>query len=179
MGDRGWALMTRGEFVTLIEPLLEELGYELVQVQLTRARRRYVIKVFAERLEGGMAIADCVLLSRRITELLDQQPLMQGMYTLEVSSPGMNRPIWRPAHYERFRGEKVHLLLAEPMEGRRRWVGHIQGMAEDGRVIVVLEGLGEQRLRLEEIQEARLEMDPWKSPGRPGPLARGREQDRG
>lgn len=154
--------LTRRELERLVQPLVEELGYELVQVQASRARRLHTFRIFLDK-EGGVGIDDCAFLSRRIRQILDQDPALVGSYTLEVSSPGMNRPIWSLDHYRRFQGERVHLLLREPLEGRRRWTGRIAGVRRED-VTIDLEGPGERPFRLEEIEEARLELDPWKNP---------------
>jgi ribosome maturation factor RimP len=158
-GTRG---LTRRELERLLEPLADELGYELVQVQASRTRRFHVFRVFVDK-ENGVNISDCAFLSRRVGQILDQDPLLVGAYSLDVSSPGMNRPIWSLDHYRRFQGEKVHILLRDSLDGRRRWTGRIAGVARE-EVAIDLEGPGERRFRLDEIEEARLELDPWKAP---------------
>lgn len=154
--------LTRRELERLLEPLVDELGYELVQVQASRTRRFHVFRVFVDK-ENGVNISDCAFLSRRVGQILDQDPSLVGAYSLDVSSPGMNRPIWSLDHYRRFQGEKVYILLRDSLDGRRRWTGRIAGVARE-EVAIDLEGPGERRFRLDEIEEARLELDPWKAP---------------
>jgi len=154
--------MTRQELERCVQPLVEELGYELVQVQASRTKRRHSFRVFLDK-ETGLCIKDCAFLSRRIMQVLDQDPALVGAYSLEVSSPGMNRPIWTLPHFERFRGERVRLLLKRPVDGRLRWDARIAGV--DGqRVRLELEGHEEHGFLLDEIEEARLDLDPWKTP---------------
>jgi len=152
--------VTRNEFERLVQPLVEELGFELVQMSVSRIRRRHQFRIFADK-DGGLAVKDCAFLSRRVKQILDQDPLLAGNYTLEVSSPGMNRPIWTLAHYKRFNGERVRLSVREPRDGRRIWTGRIESVDGDD-VTIDLDGTGAQRFGLDEIEEAHLDMDPWK-----------------
>jgi ribosome maturation factor RimP len=154
--------LTRRELERLLQPLVDELGYELVQVQASRTRRVHVFRVFVDK-ESGVNISDCAFLSRRVRQILDQDPSLVGAYSLDVSSPGMNRPIWSLDHYRRFQGEKVHIHLTDSLDGRRRWTGHIAEVVGE-EVAIDLEGSGERRFRLDEIEQARLELDPWKAP---------------
>ncbi|MBD3334108.1 MAG: ribosome maturation factor RimP [Candidatus Eisenbacteria bacterium] len=152
--------MTGRELERRVRPLVEELGFELVEATASRSRRRQAFRVFVDK-EGGVAVKDCAFLSRRISQVLDQDPLLAGAYGIEVSSPGMSRPVRTPEQFRRFMGEKVHIRLRRPRNGRRKWTGRIAAV-DEGRVTLAMEKGEKARFDLEEIEEARLELDPWK-----------------
>lgn len=152
--------MRRDEFAELVRPLLEQEGVELVEFGISRHQRSQVFRVSIDR-EDGVTIDDCARLSRGIADLLDARPLLRGTYQLEVSSAGMNRPIWSLEHFRRFEGEEVRIELDAAGSGGRSLRGTI-GPVEGLDVWILLSG-GERRLlRMEEIGKARLHMDPWK-----------------
>jgi ribosome maturation factor RimP len=156
--------VTSQELERLVQPLLEELGYELVQATASRTRFRHSFRIYADKADG-IAVKDCAFLSRTISQVLDQDPTLAGAYGIEVSSPGMNRPVRTLEQFRRFSGERVNISLKSPREGgRRRWKGEILLVEDDEIKIALTEG-GEEKFRLEEIQEAHLEMDPWKNAG--------------
>lgn len=159
--ERGGKGVTSQELERLARPLLEELGFELVQATASRTRFRHSFRIYADK-DEGIALKDCAFLSRTISQVLDQDPILAGAYSIEVSSPGMQRPVRTLEHYLRFRGEKVHIMLKSPRDGgRRRWKGQIIDV-EDQMIRISLGDDKEERFRLEEIQEAHLELDPWK-----------------
>jgi ribosome maturation factor RimP len=142
------------EIVRLIEPSLEEMGYRLVRVLLSGARRP-VLQVMAERGDdAAMTVDDCAAISRRVSALLDVADPIAGAYTLEVSSPGIDRPLVRPEDYDRFAGCEARIELSVPQDGRKRFRGRLLGRAGD---CVRLAGDGgEARLPLAAIARARL-----------------------
>lgn len=142
------------EIERIIAPSLEAMGYALVRVRIGGGQR-LVLQVMAERLdEAPMSIADCTEISRAISALLDVEDPIAGSYTLEVSSPGIDRPLTRPVDYQRFAGREASLELRAPVEGRRRFRGRLVGLEGD-RVRVATEE-GEAVLPLGEIQRAKL-----------------------
>ncbi|HZT20905.1 MAG TPA: ribosome maturation factor RimP [Dongiaceae bacterium] len=143
------------EIARLIEPSLNGMGYDLVRVQFVGGGRRPTLQIMAERADRRpMAVEDCAEISRVLSALLDVEDPVQGSYLLEVSSPGIDRPLLRPTDYERFAGFEARLELRQPVEGRRRFRGRLAGL-EQGCVRVV-EPAGEVRLRLEDISKAKL-----------------------
>ena len=143
------------EIARLVEPTLNGMGYELVRVQFGGGDRRPTLQIMAERVDRrAMAVEDCAEISRVLSALLDVEDPVQGAYMLEVSSPGIDRPLLRPADYERFAGFEARLELRQPVDGRRRFRGRLAGV-ENGCVRVV-EPAGEFRLPLEEISKAKL-----------------------
>ena len=109
------------------------MGYELVRVHYGSGSGRPTLQIMAERLDRQpMTVDDCAEISRNISALLDVEDPLEDAYLLEVSSPGIDRPLIRPADYERFAGFEARLELTRPIEGRRRFRGRIGELA-DGR----------------------------------------------
>src|SRR6516164_3227845 len=104
------------------------MGYELVRVQFAGGDRRPTLQIMAERADRRpMAVEDCAEISRMLSAVLDVEDPVQGAYVLEVSSPGIDRPLLRQADYERFSGFEARIELSRPMEGRRRYRGRLAG----------------------------------------------------
>ena len=143
------------EIARLVEPTLKGMGYELVRVHFSGGDFRPTLQIMAERIDRrSMAVEDCAEISRVLSALLDVEDPLPGAYELEVSSPGIDRPLLRPADYERFAGFEARFELSQPVEGRRRYRGKLAGF-ENGCVRVV-EPAGEFRLPLEVISKAKL-----------------------
>jgi ribosome maturation factor RimP len=116
---------------TLVEPVIDRLGYALVRVQIQGAKRA-TLQIMAERRDGrGMKVDDCTRISRALSVLLDEADPIESEYTLEVSSPGIDRPLMRPADYERFVGHDAKIELDPPVNGRKRIQGAIAQVAGD------------------------------------------------
>lgn len=138
----------------MIEPPLAAMGYSLVRVALTSGRRA-TLQIMAERLDDHpMTVDDCALISRSVSALLDVADPIVGAYLLEVSSPGIDRPLVRAADYDRFSGFEAKIELAQPVGGRKRFRGRLLGTAE-GAVRLATEA-GETRLPLAAVARARL-----------------------
>lgn len=140
---------------TLIAPSLEAMGYRLVRVAITGGRRSQVLQVMAERMdERPMSVEDCTEVTHTVSALLDVADPIEHAYVLEVSSPGIDRPLVRREDYERYRGYEAKLELAAPIEGRRRFRGRLVGVEAD-RVRLNL-GAEVVELPLARIQRAKL-----------------------
>lgn len=143
----------------MLEPAVRAMGYELVRVRLSGARARPVLQVMAERPDGTMDVEDCAALSRAVSALLDVEDPIQGEYELEVSSPGIDRPLVRPGDFKRFAGYEARIELVRPRDGRRRFKGLLKGV-EGETVLLEVSGQGPEpvieRLGLSEIAEAKL-----------------------
>jgi len=138
----------------LITGPLEGMGYELVRVHLSH-RARPVLQVMAERADGAaMSVDDCAEISHSVSALLDAEDPIVGAYTLEVSSPGIDRPLTRPRDFERFAGFDARIETRDAIAGRRRFKGKLLGLA-GGMVSIDVE---EETLHLpfEAIAKARL-----------------------
>lgn len=138
----------------LIAGTVEPMGYELVGVELSgRGGRTKTLRVYIDK-EDGITLDDCVAVSHQLSGMLDVEDPIKDRYQLEVSSPGLDRPLFEPAHFERFSGERVHIRLNRARDGRRNFEGVIRGVADDD-VVLDIEGQ-EVRLAFEEIGSARL-----------------------
>jgi len=145
---------TADDIAPIIEPSLEAMGYRLVRVALLGASRS-TLQVMAERLdEAPMTVEDCTEISRSVSALLDVADPIAGAYMLEVSSPGIDRPLVRPEDYERFAGFEARIELGQPLYGRKRFRGRILGRTGD-QVRLVGEA-GEMLLPLNVIVKAKL-----------------------
>lgn len=167
--------MRREELAELVEPLLEEEGFELVECSVSHSRRIGSFRIAVDR-PSGVPLEDCARLSRRIAVLLDANPMLRGAYNLEVSSAGMNRRIWKADHFVRFRGEDARLEFSDKGEPAQRLQGSIGDMEGDS-VRIILSNGEERLLPLSSVVRAFLHMDPWKK--RPGrrPTDSGPERD--
>jgi ribosome maturation factor RimP len=138
----------------LLAPSLEAMGYGIVRVQLS-GRSALTLQIMAERLDGSaITLDECTAISRATSALLDVEDPLQGSYTLEVSSPGIDRPLVRAKDFERFAGFEMKAETALPFDGRRRFRGRLLGIA-GGKVRIAMPE-GEVELPYEAIQKARL-----------------------
>lgn len=138
----------------LIEPAIEAMGFELVRVRLTGDQRR-VLQVMAEPSETStMTVDNCAAISRTISMLLDVEDPIPGEYVLEVSSPGIDRPLVKSKDFERFAGYEIKLEAARLIDGRRRFRGRLKGIV-DGSVRLELES-GEAEIAYTDIAHAKL-----------------------
>ena len=138
----------------IITPTVEGMGYELVRLTISGGQRK-TLQVMAERKDGqNMSLDDCTHLSRAISAVMDVEDPIEGAYSLEVSSPGIDRPLTRPKDYERFAGFEAKLETLAPIDGRKRFKGKLLGL--DGKQVKIeVEGTP-MALPLEEIEKAKL-----------------------
>jgi ribosome maturation factor RimP len=140
--------------IALIEPTAQNLGYRIVRVRLSGNRRKR-LQIMAERLsDGQMGVDDCGRLSRALSPVFDLEDPIQGDYDLEISSPGIDRPLMSLEDFQRFIGHEAKLETAAMIDGRRRWKGQIK--AVEGDVIVLAAEGGEARLNFAQLSDARL-----------------------
>ncbi len=147
----------------LLEPVLARDGYELVEVEWGREGPRWVLRIYVDR-PGGVGIDDCQAVSRTVEPILDAEDVIEPAYDLEVSSPGVDRPLRRPADFDRFAGQRAHVKAFAPIEGtapgsprRKSWTGVLQGF-RDGAVELDVDG-AVHRIPLDQIAKANLEYD--------------------
>jgi ribosome maturation factor RimP len=173
-------LVDTSRIAQAIEPSLEAMGYRLVRVVITSGRRA-TLQVMAERLdEEPMTVEDCAQISHSVSALLDVADPIAGAYVLEISSPGIDRPLVRPEDYDRFSGFEAKVELARPIDGRKRFRGRLLGTSA-GSVRLVTD-TGEIRLPLDAILRAKLALRDdllsaarrAKSESRPQPATRSR-----
>ena len=130
----------------LLDPVADAAGYAIVRLRLMGGEHARRLQVMAERpSDGDMNVEDCARLSRAISEIMDAADPIAGEYTLEVSSPGVDRPLTRLADFETYQGYEARIELDRLAEGRKRFKGTLAGV-EDGQVAVDLEGEDETAL---------------------------------
>ncbi len=117
--------------------MVEGLGYEFWGIEFRSHGHHSKLRVFIDDAENGIAIDDCEKVSRQVSGVMDVEDPIQTEYTLEVSSPGMDRPLFRLEQYEAFIGHKVQIKLRMAFEGRRKFLGLIKGVEGDDVVVVV------------------------------------------
>jgi ribosome maturation factor RimP len=148
----------RETLMRLLEQPVEALGYELVDIEFAPSGRGGVLRIFIDRdapqIPTGVTIDDCARVSHAASEILETEDPIKGNYTLEVSSPGFDRILRKRAHFERFVGARVFVELKLPQDGRRRFIGILQGVEADS-IDVVVDGQP-HRLAFERISKARL-----------------------
>lgn len=141
---------------SLIEPVVERLGYRLVRVSLQGSKRSQSLQVMAETPETGqLTLDDCAKISRALSDMLDEVDPIEDEYRLEVSSPGIDRPLTRPHDYQDWAGHEAKVTLVEPIDGRKRFQGKLLGLVGDD-VRIDVPGLGETLLPLASIHNAKL-----------------------
>ncbi len=146
-----------------LEPVLVRDGYELVEVEWVRGGGRFTLRVFIDR-PGGVNVDDCQLVSRTIEPILDVEDFIEPAYDLEVSSPGLDRPLRTAEHFGRYAGQRVHVKAFGPVAGtapgstaRKSWTGTLGGFT-DGAVLVDVDGVL-HRVPHDQIAKANLEYD--------------------
>lgn len=151
---------------TLIQPILDDLGLELVDLVYQRENRGWVLRFFLDRKEGGINLDDCAAASREISAILDVEEVIETAYNLEVSSPGLDRPLKKASDFERFAGQLVKVKTAvavDPDErGRKRksFVGTLNGLDGDKVLITLKEKQAAQvAIPLDQIDAANLEYE--------------------
>jgi ribosome maturation factor RimP len=145
--------MSRDELIKLLEPAIENLGYELADLQLKTGGPDSVLRLFIDKAEG-IGIEDCENVSRQVSAILDVEDPLPGNYSLEVSSPGLDRTLTKPAHFQRFMGQDVRVKLRFPLSGRRNYRGALKS-ADDEKIEVEVDGESHS-LPIATIESARL-----------------------
>ncbi len=137
----------------LLEPSVDALGYELLHIEFAGSGGS-ILRLYIDA-PGGIEVDDCATVSRQVSLILDVEDPLKNAYTLEVSSPGMDRPLVKPDHFKQFAGEKARIVMHTHVLGRRRFLGKL---IEADDELVVLEADGESyELPYELMESARLE----------------------
>jgi len=141
----------------------EPEGLEIVEVQVLGAGKARLVRIYIDRPNeksaAGVSHADCEFISRQVGAILDVEDVVPGdHYTLEVSSPGVERKLSKPADFERFVGQKAKLLLREPVENQRRWEGTLAGFAE-GQIAIEPSAGRVIRIPLTQVEKANLKFE--------------------
>ncbi|MFL6746608.1 MAG: ribosome maturation protein RimP [Sphingomicrobium sp.] len=140
----------------LIEPEVKSLGYDLVRLAMIGGTSDPTLQVMAERRDTRqLDLSDCETISRRLSELLDSTDPIEGSYRLEVSSPGIDRPLTRLNDYSDWEGFDARITLSEPREGRKQFTGELRGI-EDELVLIRTRNDESHALPFSEISSAKL-----------------------
>lgn len=141
------------DLTALIEPVVESLGYELVWLQLAGGDGEQIVRLYIDQ-EAGIGLGDCERVSREVSALMDVEDPISGHYTLEVSSPGLDRPLVKPQHFDAYIGWEIKIRLADSIEGRKRIRGQLIAREDDA---IEMQVDGElHRFALRDIDTARL-----------------------
>lgn len=137
----------------IVTPVIEDLGYELVRLRLISGKTM-ILQIMADKSDGGIDVDDCANISHALSAVLDVEDPIEGEYALEVSSPGIDRPLTRLKDFEAFEGYEVKLLTSELIDGRKRFNGTLRGVEGNEILIEIPEGtIG---LEFDWITEAKL-----------------------
>jgi len=143
-----------GRVESFAEPLLSDMGLELVDVEYRREGHGWVLRLYIDR-EGGVSLDDCTAVSREISRYLEVEDPIEHAYHLEVSSPGLERPLRKKKDFLRFRGRLARVRMREKLDGQRTFVGVLAGLEAD-EILLEMEDGRLRRLPLEDMSRARL-----------------------
>ena len=151
-------ILVEAKISQIIEDAVTELGFGLVRVQFSGGQTgRNQLQIMVEPNEDReMTVEDCQMLSRHISTLLDVDDPIAAAYVLEVSSPGIDRPLTRIEHFERFNGELAKITLRMRLDGRRRFQGRLTGLADDGKIGLET-SFGRFEFAFDDIESARID----------------------
>ncbi len=146
------------EITQLAEPMVHADGMEVIMVECLRMKSRWLVRIYIDK-DEGVTVDDCARVSDKLGDLLDVHELPPGPYTLEVSSPGLDRPLYRDKDFVKYCGSRVHIRLSEKLEGRREFRGEMVAYedGEDGKIVVMLVDGRTFRIPRERIVKANLE----------------------
>jgi len=144
----------------VLEPIVAGEGLELLEVEFVREREGWVLRLFIDKPGGRVGLDECSQVSRAVDTVLDVEDIVPHEYNLEVSSPGVNRPLKKPAHYERVKGQKVKVKTFGPIgePPRKNFTGTLTEVAADA-ITVDVEGAGSFRISFKDIAKANLEFE--------------------
>ena len=127
------------DLTQLFEPVVESMGYELVGVEFQGAGHHGTLRVYIDR-DSGVSVDDCAAISHQISGILDVEEPIKQAYDLEISSPGIDRPLFKLADFERFSGRKAKIKLAVGQQGRKNFKGELRGVADSKWVKIEVDG---------------------------------------
>ena len=141
---------------SLIEPVLDDLGFELFDIEFLSERGRWVLRIYIDG-EGGIRLDDCALVSREIGDLIEVKDIIKHPYVLEVSSPGLNRPLKREKDCEMAIGKKIKVNMLIPLNGRRNFTGYLRNFM--GGLLYLETENGLIQIPFQDIKKANLEYE--------------------
>ena len=138
-----------------INPIVIDMGYELLGIEYVASGKHSVLRLYIDS-EEGVGVNDCETVSRQVSAIMDVEEPITGQYNLEVSSPGIERPLFVISHYQRFLGHDVCLRTYRPIDGRRNFTGSIGSVGESSNTIELVTELGSVTLEIDLIEKANL-----------------------
>ncbi|MBT3195112.1 MAG: ribosome maturation factor RimP [Candidatus Ruthia sp.] len=139
----------------LINPVISDMGYELVGIEYVASGKHSTLRIYIDS-DNGIGVDDCETVSRQVSAILDVEDPITNQYNLEVSSPGVERPLFHIGHYQRFLGHDIKLRLVRPINGQRKFVGAIGSVSETNNSVELVTELGPVMLDIELIEKANL-----------------------
>ena len=136
----------------VIEDVAKDLLIEIVEIKAKRHRQTTMLDIIADKSTGGISIGECTKLNKEILKKIEEKCLLDDPYTIEVSSPGLDRPLVSAKDFKRNIGREVEFILLEPVHDKKHWIGLI-GEVKDGKVVVAIKQ-GELNISLTNIQSA-------------------------
>ncbi|MBW2545405.1 MAG: ribosome maturation factor RimP [Deltaproteobacteria bacterium] len=128
----------REKIIELVEPVVESENMELVDVECLKGQSRWMVRIYIDR-EGGVTLDNCAMISNEVGDLLDVNETPPGSYSLEISSPGLDRPLARDKDFIRYAGHKIRIRVAEKIEGKKNFSGRlVEFIEKEGEKIVVI-----------------------------------------
>lgn len=140
----------------LIEPVLDDLGFELFDIEFLSERGRWVLRIYIDA-EGGIKLDDCTLVSREIGDLIEVKDIIKHPYVLEVSSPGLNRPLKREKDCEKAIGKKIKVNTLAPLNGHRSFAGYLRDFM--GGLLYIETENGPVQIPFQDIKKANIEYE--------------------
>ena len=147
-------MISKNKMREFLEPTIEDLGYELVWIEMANQDKHKILRIYIDA-PGGIQVDDCETVSRQISVLLDVEDPMNTEYFLEVSSPGLDRPLVKPDHFKQFLGDQARIIMHTHVLGRRKFTGQMVE-ADDNAVVVEMDGESFE-LPYKNMDSARLE----------------------
>ena len=126
------------DLTALFEPVIQSMGYELVGIEFQGSTQHGTLRVYIDH-KNGIGVDDCVAISHQISAILDVEEPIQQAYDLEVSSPGINRPLFKAGDFEKFSGRSAKIKMAVALNGRKNFKGVLQGVTDAGIVPVMVD----------------------------------------
>ena len=148
-------MMNKHPLEDMLEPVVDGMGYELVRV-LTIGAKNPTLQVMIDRKDGkDVTVDDCAAVSRRLSDVLDEKDPIESQYSLEVSSPGIDRPLTKPEHFARFSGYEAKIETSTVIEGRKRFKGRISGIDDKNNIAFEMDGT-EYVIPFDEVAKAKI-----------------------
>jgi ribosome maturation factor RimP len=150
---------TAEKVAALLEPHIERQGYELVSVDFRKGTRNSLLRLLVDKPGGGIALSDLEKLSPALGDLLDVYDPVEGRYTLEVASPGINRPLRKREHFEAVKGERVKVRTHQARDGQKTFTGKLVSVGENGIELDDESSRKRQTIGFDEMSQANYEYD--------------------